>query len=106
NRKEFAEHVQRTLSEELKKNGLTLESVAITTFAQLPISELDPNDVFDAEGRHAITETVEANRSRTNTIKRDTEIQVQTKDVESRKQGMNLELELKRAEADQERMAA
>lgn len=106
NRKEFAEHVQKTLAEELKKNGLTLESVAITTFAQLPISELDPNDVFDAEGRRAITETVEANRKLTNTIKRDTDIAVQQKDVEARKQALSLELEQKKAEADNARMIA
>ncbi|MBI4512408.1 MAG: hypothetical protein HY698_22440 [Deltaproteobacteria bacterium] len=106
NRKEFAEHVQRTLAEELKKNGLTLESVAITTFAQLPISELDPNDVFDAEGRRAITETVETNRKFTNTIKRDTDIAVQQKDVEARKVNLSLELEQRKAEADQDRMVA
>jgi uncharacterized membrane protein YqiK len=106
NRKEFAEHVQRTLSEELKKNGLTLESVAITTFAQLPIGELDPNDVFDAEGRRAITETVEANRKLTNTIKRDTDIAVQHKDVDARKQALALELDQKKAEADQARLMA
>ncbi|MGC4119333.1 MAG: flotillin domain-containing protein [Myxococcales bacterium] len=103
NRKEFAEHVQKTLSEELKKNGLTLESVAITTFAQLPTAELDPNDVFDAEGRRAIAETVELNRKLTNTIKRDTDIAVQQKDVESRKQALAFEFEQNKAEADQQR---
>jgi len=106
NRKEFAEHVQKTLTEELKKNGLNLESVAITTFAQLPISELDPNDVFDAEGRRAITETVEANRKLTNTIKRDTDIAVQQKDVESKKLALTLELEQRKAEAEQQRSVA
>jgi uncharacterized membrane protein YqiK len=106
NRKEFAEHVQRALAEELKKNGLTLESVAITTFAQLPSAELDPNDVFDAEGRRAIAETVEANRRMTNAIKRDTDVQVQQKDVESRKQQLNFELDQRRAEADQQRTIA
>ncbi len=106
NRKEFAEHVQRTLSEELKKNGLTLESVAITTFAQLPTAELDPNDVFDAEGRRAIAEIVEANRNLTNAIKRDTDVAVQQKDVESRKQALAFEADQKRAEADQSRLVA
>ncbi len=106
NRKEFAEHVQRALAEELKKNGLTLESVAITTFAQLPTAELDPNDVFDAEGRRAIAETVEANRKLTNAIKRDTDVQVQQKDVESRKQALAFEAEQRRAEADQQRNVA
>jgi flotillin len=106
NRKDFAEHVQKTLTEELKKNGLTLESVAITTFAQQPITELDPNDVFDAEGRRAITETVEANRKHTNSIKRDTDVAVQQKDVETKKATLSLEEEQKRAEVDQARRIA
>src|SRR5215813_1445914 len=39
-RKQFAEHIQNTLSEELKKNGLTLENVSITSFSMVPVTEL------------------------------------------------------------------
>ncbi len=58
-RKEFAEMIQATLSEELKKNGLTLENVSITSLSMVPVTELDPADVFDAEGLRAITESVQ-----------------------------------------------
>src|SRR6185369_15645746 len=47
-RKQFAEHIQTALSEELKKNGLTLENVSITALAMVPVKDLDPHDVFDA----------------------------------------------------------
>src|SRR5678816_906410 len=54
-RKQFAEHIQTALSEELKKNGLMLENVSITALAMVPVKDLDPHDVFDAEGLRAIT---------------------------------------------------
>jgi len=46
-RKEFAEQIQATLAEELKKNGLTLENVSITSLSMVPVEELDSSDVFD-----------------------------------------------------------
>src|SRR5215472_16530157 len=49
-RKQFAESIQNALAEELKKNGLTLENVSITALAMVPVKDLDPQDVFDAEG--------------------------------------------------------
>jgi uncharacterized membrane protein YqiK len=42
-RKEFAEMIQATLSEELKKNGLTLENVSITSLSMVPVTDLDPD---------------------------------------------------------------
>src|SRR5579883_911631 len=58
-RKEFAEHIQAALAEELKKNGLTLENVSITSLSMVPVKELDEHDVFDAEGLRAITDSVQ-----------------------------------------------
>ena len=40
-RKEFAQHIQGALAEELKKNGLTLENVSITALAMVPVKDLD-----------------------------------------------------------------
>ena len=65
-RKEFAEHIQTALSEELKKNGLMLENVSITALAMVPVKDLDPHDVFDAEGLRAITDSVQTNAEKTN----------------------------------------
>ena len=102
-RKEFAEHIQIALSEELKKNGLTLENVSITSFAMVPVKELDEHDVFDAEGLRAITESVQSNREKTNQIQREKDNQIQAQNVAARMRQLQLEQEQKQAEADQAR---
>jgi len=102
-RKEFAEHIQAALAEELKKNGLTLENVSITSFAMVPVKELDEHDVFDAEGLRAITESVQSNREKTNQIQREKENQIQGQNVEARMRQLQLEQTQKQAEADQAR---
>jgi uncharacterized membrane protein YqiK len=105
-RKEFAEHIQAALAEELKKNGLTLENVSITSFAMVPVKELDEHDVFDAEGLRAITESVQSNREKTNQIQREKETQIQGQNVEARMRQLQLEQQQKQAEADQARRVA
>ncbi len=102
-RKEFAEHIQAALAEELKKNGLTLENVSITGFAMVPVTELDEHDVFDAEGLRAITESVQTNREKTNQIQREKENLIQAQNVEARMRQLQLEQQQKQAEADQNR---
>jgi len=105
-RKEFAEMIQAALSEELKKNGLTLENVSITSLSMVPVSELDPSDVFDAEGLRAITESVATNREKTNQIQREKETQIQGQNVAAKMRALELEQAQKQAEADQQRKVA
>lgn len=105
-RKEFAEHIQAALAEELKKNGLTLENVSITALSMVSVKELDPNDVFDAEGLRAITESVQTNREKTNQIQREKEILIHQQDVEARRRHLELEQQQKEAESDQTRRVA
>ncbi len=102
-RKQFAEHIQSTLSDELKKNGLTLENVSITALAMVPVKELDPHDVFDAEGLRAITDSVQTNAELTNRIQREKEIAIQLTNAEARKRALTIEQDQKQAEADQAR---
>jgi flotillin len=106
NRKQFAERIQEVLSEELKKNGLTLENVSITAFAMLPVKDLDPQDVFDAEGLRAITDSVQTNREMTNRIQREKDNQIQAQNVTARKKQLEMEQDQKQAEADQARKVA
>jgi len=103
NRKQFAERIQEVLAEELKKNGLTLENVSITGFAMVPVKDLDPQDVFDAEGLRAITESVQGNREMTNKIQREKENLIQAQNVTARMKQLELEQQQKQAEADQSR---
>lgn len=102
-RKQFAEHIQSTLADELKKNGLTLENVSITALAMVPVKELDPHDVFDAEGLRAITDSVQTNAELTNRIQREKELAIQLTNAEARKRALTIEQDQKQAEADQAR---
>jgi uncharacterized membrane protein YqiK len=105
-RKQFAEHIQTALSEELKKNGLTLENVSITALAMVPVKDLDPHDVFDAEGLRAITDSVQSNAEKTNLITREKEIAIKLQNVEARKRSLTMEQDQAQAEADQSRRVA
>ncbi len=102
-RKQFAEHIQSTLSDELKKNGLTLENVSITALAMVPVKELDPHDVFDAEGLRAITESVQSNAEQTTKIQREKENAILSTNADARKRALTIEQDQKQAEADQSR---
>jgi flotillin len=105
-RKQFAESIQTALSEELKKNGLTLENVSITARAMVPVKDLDPQDVFDAEGLRAITDSVQSNAEKTNLIQREKEIAIKLQNVEAKKRSLSLEQDQAQAEADQTRRVA
>src|SRR5512144_1604626 len=105
-RKQFAEHIQNALSEELKKNGLTLENVSITALAMVPVKDLDSQDVFDAEGLRAITESVQSNAEQTNAIQREKELAIKLQNVEAKKRALAAEQDQAQAEADQSRRVA
>ena len=105
-RKQFAEHIQTALSEELKKNGLTLENVSITALAMVPVKDLDPHDVFDAEGLRAITDSVQSNAEKTNQIQREKETAIKLQNVDAKKRALSMEQDQARAEADQSRSVA
>ncbi len=105
-RKQFAESIQTALSEELKKNGLTLENVSITALAMVPVKDLDPQDVFDAEGLRAITDSVQSNAEKTNKIQREKELAIKLQNVEAKKRSLSLEQDQAQAEADQTRSVA
>ncbi len=106
NRQDFADTIKKTLADELRHNGLILENVSITSFAMLPVSQLDPNDVFDAEGMRGITETVQLNLERTNAIKTQKANEIEAQNVIARKRSLALAQEQANAEADQARQVA
>jgi uncharacterized membrane protein YqiK len=97
-REEFAEAVKKALTEELAKNGLKLESTSLTDLSQLPVAQMDPNDVHDAVGLQNITETVAEAQQRTNLLQKNKEVTIQKQNVEAR--DTSLQLEKKRAELE------
>jgi len=59
-RDEFAAAVQENLAADLRQNGLTLETVTISMLDQTPSENLNPRNVFDAQGLRKITEITQA----------------------------------------------
>lgn len=81
-RAEFAEAVQKIVAEDLKPNGLTLESVTISSLDQAPLESMRPEEnVFDAEGARTIAEKVQSQRVARNTIQRQADQKVKEQDV-------------------------
>ncbi len=80
-RQKFEDAVQEGLRLDLERNGLNLESVAITHLDQTDKGALDPNNVFDAEGLKLITDATERARKEKNEIQRNAELAIKEKDV-------------------------
>ena len=61
-RADFVRQVKEIVAEDLRKNGLELESVSLTALDQTPFDRLDENNAFNAEGMRVLAEAVAAAR--------------------------------------------
>lgn len=101
-RKSYIESVHEVLSEDLKQNGFTLETVTISYLDQTPMGSMNADqNIFDAEGSKMIAEVVNKRRIERNQIERDAEQAVATQNVMTRKAVLQTELDQKSAEAEQ-----
>lgn len=103
NRRGFALQVRDLVAEPLAANGLGVEDVALFTLDQTDKSQLDPNNIFDAEGLRQITAQTNARMQERNEIERNTEVAIKRKDVEAVRLKLDLEREQSFAEAEQGR---
>jgi flotillin len=103
NRRQFALTVKQALTEPLSQNGLVLEDVALFGLDQTDKSQLDPNNIFDAQGLRQITAETNARMQERNEIERNTEVAIKRKDVEAVRQKLELEREQQFAETEQRR---
>ncbi len=102
-RVQFVQRVQTTVSEDILKNGLELESVSLTSLDQTSIDFLNPNNVFDAQGLAKLTETIEAKRKQRNDIEQETRIQIETKNLQADQQSLSIKREQEYAQMEQQR---
>ena len=84
-------------------NGYVLEDVAIDYLEQTPIEKLDPNNILDSQGIRKITELTAEQHIQTNVFRRDEEMKIKRKDVETREAVLELERQQADAEAKQRR---
>jgi uncharacterized membrane protein YqiK len=86
-RAEFAKAVQDSVTEDLKANGLTLESVTISKLDQAPLSAMQPDqNVFDAQGAATIAKQVQAQRVLRNELTQAAELRVTQQNVSTAQQ--------------------
>lgn len=99
----FVQKVQTAVSEDLLKNGLELESVSLTSLDQTDQKFFNPQNIFDARGLTTLIEEIEARRKLRNDIERDTEVEIQEKDLASERKKLELSKQEQYARLEQER---
>ncbi len=102
-RTDFVQKVQMAVSEDLLKNGLELEAVSLTGLDQTGMEFFNPNNAFDAEGLTRLTEEIEKRKKMRNDIERDTAVQIQNKNLETEKLGLDISRDEEYARLQQER---
>ena len=105
-RVDFVQKVQQVVSEDLLKNGLELESVSLTGLDQTSKKFFNPDNAFDAEGLTRLTEEIEMRRKKRNDIERDTNVQIQQKNLETERLSLEIQKEEEYAKLEQEREIA
>jgi len=86
NRADFVQEVQNTVSEDLLKNGLSLESVSLTALDQTPFEALDENNAFNAVGMRKLAEVIATSKKERAQIDADADVSVRRAAMEAEKQ--------------------
>ncbi|MEW5788821.1 MAG: hypothetical protein AB1899_13305 [Pseudomonadota bacterium] len=103
-RDRFRDEIIRQIGDDL--SGYVLEDAAIDYLEQTPLSKLDPSNILDAQGIKKITELTALENVRTNELRRNEEMQIKKKDVETREAMLELERQQTDAESRQQREIA
>lgn len=102
-RSDFVQKVQQSVSEDLTKNGLELESVSLTALDQTDSSFLNPQNAFDAEGLTKLTQTIEERNKTRNEIVQTNRVAIAQQNLEASQVTLKIEREQEYARMEQER---
>ena len=102
-RVDFVQKVQMAVTEDLLKNGLELESVSLTSLDQTSRDYLNPQNAFDAQGLTLLTQQIEMRRKERNDIEQETEVAVQSKNLEAERQKLEIAKQQEHATLEQQR---
>ncbi len=98
----FASAVQQLVRADLEQNGLSLESVTISRLDQTSQELLSDTNIFDAQGKRKITEITQAALVERNRLEREAQREITLKNVQTRKEILELERQQAEAEAAQQ----
>lgn len=93
NRSDFVQEVQNTVSEDLLKNGLELESVSLTGLDQTPFENLDENNAFNAVGMRQLAEVIAESKKKRALIDAQAETEVRQSAMEAAKRKLEIDRE-------------
>ncbi|MEM7722250.1 MAG: flotillin domain-containing protein [Pseudomonadota bacterium] len=91
NRSDFVQQVQNAVSEDLLKNGLSLESVSLTALDQTPFEALDENNAFNAVGMRKLAEVIAKSKKERAEIDAEAEVAVRRAAMEAERQKLAIQ---------------
>ncbi len=103
NRSEFVSRLEQRAADALSRNGLELESVAITELDQTDLEFFNPANRFDAEGLTQVVETIEARRKLRNDIEQSSMVEIRARNLQAERETLKLEQQSEGARLAQER---
>ena len=103
-RDRFRDEIIAQIGDDL--SGYVLDDAAIDYLEQTPLSKLDSNNILDAQGIMKITELTAVEHVRTNELRRNEEMQIKKKNVETQEALLELERQAADAQARQSREVA
>ncbi|MEO1562844.1 MAG: flotillin domain-containing protein [Pseudomonadota bacterium] len=104
NRSDFVQEVQNAVSEDLLKNGLSLESVSLTALDQTPFEALDENNAFNAVGMRKLAEVIATSKKERAQIDADAEVEVRRAAMEAERQKLLIDQDERAAEIEQQKV--
>lgn len=105
-RVQFVQKVQSTVSEDLLKNGLELETVSLTALDQTSQEFFNAQNAFDAQGLTKLTEEIQARRKQRNDIEQETRVLIETRNLDAEQKSLQIARESEYARMEQEREVA
>jgi len=103
-RDDFREEIVNIIGTDL--NGFVLDDAAIDYLEQTPLSQMDENNILDAEGIKKIINITSREKIQSNLIERDKQKVIKKQDVEAREAILELEKQLSEKEEKQKREIA
>ncbi len=100
-RDDFKQEILDTIGTDL--NGYVLDDCAIDYLEQTPLSDMDENNILDAEGIKKIIDLTSAQKIQSNHIEKEKEKTLTKQNVEARETVLELEKQLSETEAKQHR---
>jgi len=100
-RAEFVSSISELLRENLKQNGILLDSVSLTRLDQSAFSAFDENNAFNAVGLRKLAEIIAVNRKKRAEIEADADVSVRQTQLEATKQRLLLSQQEEEAQISQ-----